>query len=366
MALTPNVHDRLLSVLAQRALLDQGWSLPYALASDPAVLDLELEHIFARRWLLAGRDADWPTTGHRRVLWAGRVPVVVIRGEDQVLRAFVNICRHRGYPLAENETCSKRLACRYHAWTYGLDGKLLRAPGSEDDPGFDAPALALAAVAVGVWNGLVFVNASASPQPLDETLAPLEPAMKQSGVDFGRYRRHSTRDITFEAGWKLVYDNVVECYHCPGVHPATLNAMYSSEGFHDARWNGACRYGSATVKGGNLLHHSFQIFPGAMIFADPVVALLVRFWPAGPAETAMRIEYFAGPEADPAESDRFVDLWTSTLEEDRAILAGLQRAVASGRIERGRLVRGREDSLIGVQNLILDAYSEALAGDRLN
>jgi hypothetical protein len=60
MALTPDVHDRLLSVLAQRSLLDQGWSLPYALANDPAVLDLELEHIFARRWLLAGRDADWP------------------------------------------------------------------------------------------------------------------------------------------------------------------------------------------------------------------------------------------------------------------------------------------------------------------
>jgi choline monooxygenase len=366
MALTPDVQERLMAALAQRPLVDAGWSLPYALADDPGVLAFELEHIFARRWLLAGREADWPKPGHRRVLWAGRVPVVVLRDEDQTLRAFVNVCRHRGYPLAEDETCSKRLACRYHAWTYGLDGKLLRAPGSEADPAFDAAALALAPVAARVWNGLAFVNASASPRALDETLSPLDPAMKRSGIDFGRYRPHSVRNITFEAGWKLVYDNVVECYHCPGVHASTLNAMYSSEGFHDARWQGICRYGSAMLKGGNLKHHSFQIFPGAMIFADPVVALLVRFWPAGPATTAMRIEYFAGPEADAAESDRFVDLWTRTLEEDRAILADLQRAVASGRIERGRLVRGREDSLIGVQNLILDAYSEGLGAGRPN
>ena len=114
-------------------------TLPGRFYHDPAIWQLEQERLFGRLWVCVGRADQFPAAGHYRTVRVGDESVLVVRGEDGALRAFLNVCRHRGAQLCPAERGQTRtLQCRYHAWTYGLDGRLLRAPGLQDSAAFDA------------------------------------------------------------------------------------------------------------------------------------------------------------------------------------------------------------------------------------
>jgi nitrite reductase/ring-hydroxylating ferredoxin subunit len=329
--------------------LAEGWSLPHSLQGSDALLAFEQAHVFGKGWALAGRASDWPTAGARRVLTVGRVPLVVVRDAAGALSAFVNICRHRGHPLAvEGDRAGPLLGCRYHGWSYDLDGRLVAAPGLEPCAK-TANALALQPVRLETWRGLVFVSLASDAPPLsDEAMIT-------------GYREHGRSSLTFAADWKRVQDNVVECYHCAGVHSRTLERMYRADAFHEAGWQGRCRYGTAELRDLPGLHHSIQLFPGTLVFLDPVMGLLARIRSEQPDRTVMDVIWLVAPDADTALAERFIDLWSRTLAEDQAILAAQHVALASGRLARGRLVAGREDAVAGAQRLVLAAYRAGLA-----
>src|SRR5690242_1450502 len=108
-------------------------TLPYSWYSDPEILRREQEHIFRSSWQYVGHSGQLPQPGSFFATAAGTTPVVVTRDRDDELRAFVNVCRHRGFTVAEGEGCRETLQCPYHAWTYGLDGRLRAAPRSEEE-----------------------------------------------------------------------------------------------------------------------------------------------------------------------------------------------------------------------------------------
>lgn len=169
------------------AALLKGWSLPYAWMGDATLHDLEVESIFERSWQIAGPESRVVAPGAHMVLRVGRVPVLIVRGHDGDLRGFVNICRHRGYPVARGDGCTKLLMCRYHGWTYDLQGRLRRAPGAENMEGFDSADLSLRPVAVETWRGIVFVNADPDARPMLELHPDLEPTAAIVEFDFGPY-----------------------------------------------------------------------------------------------------------------------------------------------------------------------------------
>src|SRR5918996_2224774 len=158
-------------------------SLPWNWYSDPAVYRLEQERIFRRAWQYVAHAALLPEPGSFLARRAGDVPVLVVRGRDGELRAFLNVCRHRGSLLVEGAGTRAAIQCPYHAWTYDLDGSLRRAPRAEREPGFEASELGLVPLALETWGPLVFVNPDREAAPLSVTLGALPELVRSAGID---------------------------------------------------------------------------------------------------------------------------------------------------------------------------------------
>src|SRR5437588_1719453 len=163
--------------------LAQGATLPAEWYFDPAIARLEEERIFHRSWQYAGRAAQVERPGDYFTCRAGRIPIVVVRDRAGALRAHANVCRHRGSEIVTGAGHRETLQCRYHAWTYDLDGSLRAAPRSDREPSFDRSRFSLPPVAVDTWGPFVFVSADANAAPLAETLGDLPRLVAAAGVD---------------------------------------------------------------------------------------------------------------------------------------------------------------------------------------
>ena len=199
-------------------------TLPYSWYTDPEILEQERERIFLPAWHYVGHTGQLAEPGFFATEVA-RTPVVLTRDRDGVLRGFVNVCRHRGFALAEGEASRETLQCPYHAWTYGLDGRLRKAPRSEEEPGFPQDELGLVPVAVDTWGPFVFANCSTAgggrePEPLAHALGSLPAQVAELGLDVDSLVHHSRWEAEVEANWKIVSENFLECYHCQVAHPA--------------------------------------------------------------------------------------------------------------------------------------------------
>ena len=148
-------------------------TLPWSWYSDPEVLRVEEDRIFRRAWQYVGHTGQVADPGTYFASRAGHVPVVVTRAADGELRAFLNVCRHRGSLIAEGEGRRSTLQCAYHAWTYALDGELRAARRAEREPGFEKDERAPAPVRVATWGPFAFVNPDLDAAPLEETLGEL-------------------------------------------------------------------------------------------------------------------------------------------------------------------------------------------------
>ena len=338
------------------AALAEGWSLPYAWIGDPVLHSFETRVIYERSWQAVALESALEPPGTRIVCKVGRVPVVVVRGSDGVLRGFVNVCRHRGYPVAQEEGCAGHLTCKYHGWVYELDGRVRAAPGL-DDVTHD---LGLRPVRLEIWRGVVFVNVDAGAPSFLESYPALETATETAAFDLSLYRPHSTSIVDIACDWKLLFDNTAECYHCPTMHAATLSTLYEATGFEAATWQGGVRHARAMLAGTSNRHHSIQLFPGTMLLMDPVMGMVSWFHATGPGTTRLVVHYLAAPDAEAHEVEHFVSTWADTLAEDKQILERQMVGVTCGQIKRGRLVPSREESVPGVQALILAAYREGL------
>ena len=217
--------------------------LPARTYQDPAVLDWEREHILQRDWLAVGRAEEVPEPGSFLVRDVLGESVLLVRGRDDEIRAFYNVCRHRGTAVEERE-CGKavRFQCPYHAWIYELDGSLVRAKHTEDLDDFSLDTYGLAPIRCETWQGFVFLCFAdeSVTAGLETQLGDLVDNMAR--FDFTSLR--SAKQIVYEVGsnWKLIAENYSECYHCPGVHPQ-LNKLTPYDLGGDFDPNGAWQGG---------------------------------------------------------------------------------------------------------------------------
>ena len=137
--------------------------------------------------------------------------------------------------------------------------------------------------------------------------------------------------------------------------------MYRAEEFQEVGWTRRCRYGRAKLHAFPGVHHSFQLFPGTLIFLNPVVGLLARFYPKQPDLIVMEVTWLVAPDADRTLAELYLDLWSITLAEDQEILSAQNTAHSSGMLARSRLVSGKEDAVAGAQQLVLAAYRRGLS-----
>ena len=185
---------------------------------SPDIFTKEQTEIFSKEWLLVGHQSQIPDAGDYIVQRVNRESLFVIRDRGAKIHGFFNVCRHRGSRLIE-DNCGNRAAiqCPYHAWTYGLDGRLIGAPHMDEVPGFDKADYPLQSVNLELWEGFIFVNLKENPEPLKQWFAPLSGKFSHWNMSILQPAKRIEYDV--RANWKLMFENYSECYHCPGVHP---------------------------------------------------------------------------------------------------------------------------------------------------
>lgn len=206
------IDARLAGLLARHR---PGFSLAADFYTDPDVYALELERVVYRNWVLAGHVSEWRAPGDYRTVAVAAESAIVLRGTDGELRAFANVCRHRGSRICLDEGGqADALTCPYHGWRYATDGVLLNAREMPDD--FDRTPYGLKPLPLSVVHGLVFV-AFAEPPPLAAAREALAEPMRWFG--FEAMEVAARRRYAIPANWKLAIENYQECYHCAPAHP---------------------------------------------------------------------------------------------------------------------------------------------------
>ena len=327
-------------------------TLPWNWYFEPEILHREQEAIFRRAWQYVGHLGQVAGPGTYFASRAGDVPVVVTRARDGELRAFLNVCRHRGSVVADGEGARETLQCPYHAWTYGLDGGLRAAPRSDET----APReeLGLLPLRVGAWGPFVFVNPSPEGESLEETLGELRDTLSFDGLEF-----HHRVEYALESNWKVACENYLECYHCAVAHPGfsavvdvspgeyvlQRHRWHSSQLLH-ARGNGA--RGEFHFLWPNL---KVNVYPGRPnLSIGPV-------WPEGPERSRGFLDYFFAPGEDESWIHDLLELDDQVGREDTALVERVQRGVRSGVLTEGRLLGESEQLIAHFDALVRDALS---------
>jgi glycine betaine catabolism A len=338
-------------------------SLPSSYYFDPAHYRLELSRIWYRHWLYACRSSDIASPRSFRTLEVGDQSVFVVRGDDRVVRAFHNTCRHRGAALCREHAGrfpAAGIVCPYHAWRYNLKGELVQTSSKVHGEGFATGNFSLYSLPVTEWNGFVFTALTDQPPPLSASFdLPLNRLDDWRLADLAVGHRLTK---TIHCNWKVFWENYNECLHCPGVHPRLAQlvpifgrallerrddpAWQDHAADDDPKYGGGLRPGAeswsmdgkpagvpfpavsaADRKAGHIYMTSV---PSVFIVAHVDYVRVVRLLPLGPEHTAMSIEFLFLPETlaaaryDIMNAVEFTDI---VMSEDAAICELNQRGL---------------------------------------
>ena len=306
--------------------------LPANVYTCPDLWARELDQIFAREWIWCGHVSELAVAGDFLTFRIIDTPLIVLRDEEGELRAFANVCQHRGAALVEGQGRRPRFSCPYHAWTYDLNGRLEKAPYMD---GIDLTGVRLREYPVEVWLGLVFVSLNPEATPLAPRLEGLEerqaPLRIPEGTVISRTEHHMA------CNWKMLVENFCESYHIFRVHPESIEPVNPSHtiqvgpggtGFNDHTMAMRREGREDSVLRLNCLYPCFTST------SNPANMIILSVQPTGPATLRYLCEVvlLEASEMDPAgEEARKMVAWVHAfLDEDRKVIEGVQRNLAAG------------------------------------
>ncbi len=360
-----------------RDLLDRrrpGHTLPQAFYSDRDIFEFDCEAIYGRSWILVGFEVELPEPGCTLATTIGRNPVVIVRGRDNVLRAFHNSCRHRGAQIcAPGAARRPRLVCPYHQWSYDLEGKLVHAARMPD--WFDPAEHSLRPVALRTIAGTIYVCLAEQPPAFDEFHDAFEPLLAPHQL--GRAKLAHQVTLVERANWKLVMENARECYHCAVNHPelsvtfpvgrrsltveeqASVNASFAERmaeqglpcGPVEGEWWQAGRFAlnpgtsSLTMDGkpcvaktigdvgnGDVGSLRWALEPHSFAHALGDYVIMFSAMPTAPEETIVTAKWLVSADAVEGVDytvEGLTELWNRTNLQDRELAENNQRGVNS-------------------------------------
>ena len=353
--------------------LSRDMTFPARWYSDPDIYAFELEHIFTRSWQYAGPLAKLANTGDHIVGRAGHVPIVVTRGKQGELHGFINVCRHRAFPVAVEDGNRSTLQCGYHAWTYNLDGSLRAAPRSERERCFNKEDFSLLPVSVETWNGLVFVNPDPDAPSMREAYPEFFPLAEERALDFQSYRYHDRFTYEVPANWKVWVENASECYHCPTVHKDSFSDAFADDADTYEYVDGQRVLGQFTVynpRAKKYAHPAREddqqfrymfLWPTSTIVQDDWVAFPGVIVPTGPETCRFIADMYVHPELGQDQADEWVEMWNQTLLEDTEAVLLQQPGLSSQMVPYGRLMPASESAIARFHRMVWESFSEALA-----
>jgi Rieske 2Fe-2S family protein len=348
-------------------------TLPREAYLSPAVFDAERERIFAHEWVLVGREETVPATGDYLDVDVLGESILVVRGDDGALRAFFNVCRHRGCALVLRDEAEAANAgaptagckgatirCPYHSWVYGLDGALRSAPYLEAALEGRKHEFGLHQAGLDTWGGFIFVNLDA-----DGAKARGHTLQSQFGDAMHRLRNYPLADLRIghrivyqvATNWKVILENYNECYHCAGVHPELCKVVpaFRKGGGAALDWEEGIphREGAVTftVSGQTkrapfpgldaserTRHKGELIYPNFMISLSMDHVAAFTIFPRDVGHSTVICDFLfhpteiAKPDFDPMDA---VEFWDITNLQDWAVVEGVQRGMTSRRFTHG-------------------------------
>ena len=347
--------------------VERAETIPSAWYTDAGFARADHDWIFTRTWQGIGHAAQVERAGAYFLAMIAGEPVIVVRGKDGVLRAFYNVCRHRGGPLALEDGCVNALQCRYHGWTYLLDGTLRGVPAMDRTELFDRKDFGLVPLRVETWEGLVFVNLDAGAAPLEDSVRGI--AERIAPVRLGALAFARRVDYQVRCNWKVYVDNFLEGYHVPYVHPELaklydynryVTEVYDQYSLQHSPLTGDNVY--SRDGGGEAFYYC--IFPNFMLNILPGRLQTNLVLPDGHDRCRVTFQYFYDDVSGSAAERRIEeDLAYSDAvqQEDILICERVQQGLASQAYDRGRFSVKYEAGVHHFQELVRAAYREGTA-----
>lgn len=333
--------------------LARASTLPAFAYTDPDVFAAERARIFARTWQPVGRLEDVAAPGTFATAEIDGKPIVITRDANGELRAFYNVCRHRAGPVAAGKGARRSLTCRYHGWTYGLDGALLKTPELGDAVGFDRACNGLRPVRVDTFGPFVFAC-------LDDGVAPLASVLgaiprETEDLRLASMRFAARKDYAIACNWKVYVDNFLEGYHLPTVHPGLYQVLdYGAYRVETERLYSKqvspLRGSTGTADAGEALY--YWVFPNWMLNVYPDNMSLNVVLPVAPDRCVTVFEWYRHRLEERDAIAATIAFSDGIQDEDIAICEAVQRGLASGSYEQGRFSVARENGVHHFQGLV--------------
>ena len=347
--------------------LARAETIPSAWYTDPRFHDLDRDAVFAATWQYVADVQQLAQPGDHVLADVAGEPIIVVRASDGELRAFYNVCRHRGGPLALKDGNADMLICKYHGWTYRLDGMLRGVPHFNRVELFDKRDYGLTPVPLAVWEGLVFVSLCERPQPLESHLSGIRERIAPTHLGSLTFARRIAYDV--HANWKVYVDNYLEGYHIPYVHPELLKLYSDYESYRTevSDWYSVqvgplqVERNVYTVGGGEALY--YHLFPNLMLNVVPGRLQSNVVVPVAPDRCKVIFRYYYDDVTSAAARERIesdVTFSDTVQREDAEICERVQRGLASRAYDKGRFSVRFEEGVYHFQNLLKRAYRDWL------
>jgi choline monooxygenase len=343
--------DDILSSYDAAAPLAEAWTLPGPFYTDPRIADLEARAVFGRSWQLVGRLDQVSAPGEFVTAVVGGEPIVVVRGQDDVLRGFFNVCRHHAAAVVtECAGRADRLRCPYHGWVYGLDGRLRSQTEWAGVSRFDAENFGLVPVAVATWEQFVFVHLDPDPPSIEDWIGA-RMVGSIAKLDLGALKFVQRREFVLECNWKVFVDNYLDGgYHVPFMHRG-LNSILSFKDYTIDCFDRVCLQSSPIdAAGGEAMTASVRkgdaqywwLYPNLMLnwyegYLDTNLVV-----PLGVDRMKVIFDFWFADPADVATNEQSIDVSDRIQDEDHAICESVQRGLKSRAYGAGRLSVRRE------------------------
>ena len=337
-------------------------ALPARFYAGPEMAATDRRAVFDRSWQLVAHASQLRGAGDHVVANLAGLPVIAVRGADDAIRVMHNVCRHRAGPIAQCDGLgAKALRCRYHGWTYTLEGQLRSAPEMQGAADFDVNDIRLPPLRVHAWQGLVFVAVDEDVPPFDAVYGGI--AERIAPIDLAAMRFHRRDSYDIGCNWKVYVDNFLEGYHLPHVHPGLSKVLdyraYDTELFPWHSLQHSPLRNSGDIYGDGDAFYYF-VYPNVMLNIMPGRLQTNRILPLGADRCRVEFDYYYAQDdaalARIANDQAFSD---EVQDEDIRICESVQQGLASGLYDAGRLCPKRESGVWHFHNLLRAAYGDA-------
>lgn len=348
--------------------VERAWTIPSAWYREPRFEALDRAAVLGRSWQLVAHESRLAEPGSIVVAEVAGEPAIVVRGKDGVLRAFYNVCRHRGGPLALEDGCANALKCKYHGWTYRLDGSLRGVPQWDRVELFDRKDFGLVPLRVAAWEGLVFLHLGDHPAPLEVTVAGI--AERIAPIRLGGLRFAGKAGYDVACNWKVYVDNYLEGYHVPHVHPELMKLYqfqsYSTEVHerHSLQVSPLSAEDNIYTGGEGGTAYYYFLFPNAMLNILPGRLQTNLVLPRGPDRCRVEFAYYYAETESPRARRLIEDdhaYADHVQREDMGICERVQVGIGSRAYDRGRFSVQYEAAVHHFQALLKAAYRDWMA-----